>query len=79
MHTIIVHVMNEDPVVCDVEELPSPDATAVLVHNPRRRDGMDLQYLDEGVTSIMYPWHRINFIQVMSSATTEEIIGFVRE
>jgi hypothetical protein len=49
------------------------------MQNPRRRDGKDLHYLDEDVTSMIVPWHRINFIQLLPSADAEEIIGFVRE
>ena len=79
MQTVIVHVMNEDPVVCKVDELPEPMATSVMVHNPRRRDGTDIHYLDEGVSSVIYPFHRINFIQILPSADAEDIIGFVRE
>ncbi|MCA9959128.1 MAG: hypothetical protein R3E31_10115 [Chloroflexota bacterium] len=79
MQTVIVHVMNEDPVVCEVESLPDPSAQTVMVHNPRKRDGTDIHYLDEDVSSVIYPLHRINFIQILPSAEAEEIIGFVRE
>lgn len=79
MLTIIVHIVNEDPVVCEVDELPSPADQFLLLHNPRRRDGKDIHYLDEEVTSMMVPWHRINFVQLMPSADVEEVIGFVRE
>ncbi|MBE2199473.1 MAG: hypothetical protein IAE79_12740 [Anaerolinea sp.] len=79
MQTVIVHIMNEDPVVCEVESLPDPMAQFVIVHNPRKRDGTDIHYLDEDVSSVMYPLHRINFIQVLPSTEAEEIIGFVRE
>jgi len=79
MRTIIVHIANEDPIVCEVENLPSPADQAITIMNPRRRDGLDLHYLDEGVMSMILPWTRINFIQILPSAETEDIIGFVRE
>ncbi|MCA9973434.1 MAG: hypothetical protein KC425_24610 [Anaerolineales bacterium] len=79
MQTVIVHIMNEDPVVCEVEELPTSDAQFVVVFNPRRRDGSDVHYLDEGVSTVMYPVQRINFIQVLPTAGEEDVIGFVRE
>lgn len=79
MQTVVVHIMNEDPVVCEVEELPSADALFVTVFNPRRRDGSDVHYLDEGVSTVMYPVQRINFIQVLPAAGEDEVIGFVRE
>lgn len=79
MQTVIVHISNEDPVVCEVEEIPEVTAQFIVVHNPRRRDGKDVHYLEEDVSSVIFPFHRINFIQLMPSAESEEIIGFVRE
>lgn len=77
--SIIVHITNEDPVLCEVDQMPEPSDQFVLVNNPRRRDGKDIHYLDDDVTTMLIPWHRINFIQVLPSAETEEIITFVRE
>lgn len=76
---VIVHIANEEPIACELEELPGPEAQSVTLNNPRRRDGKDLHYLEEDVTKIIIPLHRINFIQVMPAAEAEEIIGFVRE
>lgn len=79
MQSVIVHVANEDPIVCEIEALPDPQDYLILIHNPRRRDGMDLHYLDEDVNSVIFPIHRINFIQVLPSAEISEVVGFVRE
>lgn len=77
--SIIVHISNEDPVLCDVEQMPDPADQFVLVSNPRRRDGKEIHYLEDDVTTMIIPWHRINFIQVLPSAETEEVITFIRE
>ncbi|MCP5100051.1 MAG: hypothetical protein GY943_31240 [Chloroflexi bacterium] len=79
MVSIIVHISNEDPIVCEVDEIPKPTSVYVQIHNPRKRDGKDIHYLDEDVTSIIVPWHRINFIQLLPSGDVEEVFGFVRE
>lgn len=79
MISIVVHIVNEDAIVCEVDEIPSPTSLFIIMQNPRRRDGKDIHYLDEDVTSIIVPWHRINFVQLLPSADAEEIIGFVRE
>jgi len=79
MQSIIVHIANEDAIVCEVEKVPDPTDQFLLIHNPRRRDGKDVHYLDEDVTSILVPWHRINFVQLLPSAETEDVISFVRE
>ena len=78
MKTLIVHIANEDAVVCEVEDLPDPMAQSLTIHNPRKRDGMDLHYVDEDVTTLIIPWHRINFVQVLPAGDEEDVIGFVR-
>jgi hypothetical protein len=79
MPTLLIHIQNEDPVLGEVDDLPNPGDTLLVVKNPRRKDGKDLFYLDANVTTVMWPVTKINFIEVMPSGEEEEIIGFVRE
>ena len=79
MQSVIVHIANEDAIVCEIENLPDPKDVTILVHNLRRRDGLDVHYLDEEVTSVIFPLHRVNFIQILPSAEISEVVGFVRE
>lgn len=79
MYSIIVHINNEEPVMGEVEALPNGDATIVILQNPRRRDGQEVHYLDEETSTMIVPFHRVNFIQVMPSAEADDVIGFVRE
>lgn len=78
-HTVLIHIQNEDPVVGEVEELPNPGDTSLRVQNPRKRDGKDLHYLQNDVTTVIWPWNRISFVEVLPSGGEDEIIGFVRE
>ena len=75
MFTIVLHVANSDPVKLDVEELPKPTDTCVVGKNPRLRSDRELDWVDEGVTTIVVPMHRLNFIQVWP--TGEETQDFV--
>jgi hypothetical protein len=77
--TIIMHILNEEPVVGEVEELPTPTDLMVIVSNPRRLDGKDLHYLADNVVTVYWPISRVNFIEVVRGEEEEEIIGFVRE
>ncbi len=79
MPTLIIHISNEDPVLGEVDELPSPTDLMPTVKNPRRRDGKDISYIDANVMTVIWPISRINFIEVVSSGDEEEIISFVRE
>jgi hypothetical protein len=79
MPTLLIHINNEDPVLGEVDELPKPGDTLLLVKNPRRKDGKDIHYLDANVVSVYWPMVRVLFIEIMPSGEEEEIIGFVRE
>ena len=79
MPTILIHIMNEDSVVGEVDKLPEPGDTLITVKNPRRRDGKDLFYLEANVSAVVWPLHRLVLIEIMPSTEEEEIIGFVRE
>ena len=79
MPSIILHLMNEDPIVGEVEAVPITGDTSILVRNPRRRDGKDVPYLDGNITSVIFPMHRVSFIEVVATEGEEEIISHVRE
>jgi hypothetical protein len=78
-YTVILHVQNADPIVGEVEELPSLNDTLVVLNNPRLRDGKDVHYLADNVVTVYWPVDRISFIEVITGKEEEEIIGFVRE
>lgn len=79
MPTLLIHVTNDDPVLCEVDDLPSPTDQIMVLKNPRRKDGKDLPFIEANVTTLIWPLGRVTFIEVMPSGEEEEIITFVRE
>lgn len=77
--SIIIHISDTDPILCEVEELPDPSHQTLTVSGARRVDGKDLHYLSPGVTTVIFPIHRITFIEIVPRDQEDEIIGFVRE
>lgn len=78
--SVIVHINNEEPIFAELESMPTPTDQVIMVSNPRRKDGKDLHYLEDEVTTMIIPWHRINFVEVMpTSEELEEVITIVRE
>jgi hypothetical protein len=76
---IILHIQNQDPVLGDVDELPTTTDTLLIVHNPRKVDGKDLTNISENVVTVMWPVDRLNFIEILGGEEEDQIIGFVRE
>ncbi len=78
-YTVLIHLSGEDPIVAEIEELPQPQDQIIVASNPRARDGKDLHYVMPEVQTIILPWNRITFIEVMPTEEEEEIVSFIRE
>jgi len=79
MITVIVHINNEDPVMGEIEEMPQPTDQIIMLKNPRKKDGKDVHYLEPNVNLVIWPFHRITFIELIQDIKEDEIISFVRE
>jgi hypothetical protein len=79
MYQLLVHILNEDPVLCEAEDLPERSDQTILLQNPRRRDGKDLHYLLPNVSTILVPMHRIVYIEILPTEAEEKVISFVRD
>lgn len=79
MNTVLIHVLNDDPILGELDDLPAPTDQLIKISHPRKKDGKDLPYLAQNVTEIFWPLSRITFIEVMPTEDDDEIFGFVRE
>lgn len=78
-YTVIMHIANEDPFVAEMETLPDPSASCVVLTNPRKRDGKPLHYVDREATTFYFPWSRITFVEVLAARRTrDEVVEFFR-
>ena len=77
--TVLIHISGEEPIVGEIEEMPKTTDNMLIVQNPRKRDGKDIHYVDNEVTTVIWPWDKINFLEVLPSGEEDQIIGFVRE
>lgn len=77
--TAVLHIVGEDPVLADLDQEPQPTDLYVKVSNLRKRDGKDVNYLTPGVQSVIFPWHRITFLEIMVSEEERgSVIDFFR-
>lgn len=78
-HTVLIHLLNEEPIIAEVEDIPEPDDQLLMVSNVRRRDGREVTYLLPEASLFIFPWTRIHVVEIMPSEAEEEVITFVRE
>jgi len=78
-YTLLMHIVGEPTIMAEAEQLPSPGDSTITVTNLRQRDGKDLSNVDAAATHFIFPWTRINFIEVLGAEEEEEIVGFARD
>ncbi len=71
MITLLVHINNMEPIKADVEELPQQTDFTLVCKNPREKTDKELPWLEEGVTTVIFPWWRITFIEILPSGDDE--------
>ncbi len=76
---VILHLLNEDPILADMEEMPDLAHQSIYVTNPRRRDGRPVHYVTEGATGFIFPMTRVTFIEIMEGQKGDEVVEFFRE
>ena len=78
-YTILIHISGEEVITGEVEELPKPTDNMITVTGPRRRDGKDVHYIDSRAVKVIWPIHKVTFLEVLGGEESEQIISFVRE
>jgi len=77
--TVLLHIANEEPTMCELDQMPSSTDTIVIGKNPRKRDGKDMANILPNVTTVIWPMSRMTFIEVVPTEEDEKVISFVRE
>lgn len=77
--TILIHVLNEDAIVGEIEELPEENSPFLMVSSPRLRDGRDVSYFLPETHIVLLPWNRIHSIEILPTEGEEKIVTFIRE
>jgi len=79
-YTLLIHVIGEEPMLGDADELPDPKDQFLRFANPRKRDGKPVSYITRGATDFYLPWHRISIVEVLRGEEEEvEVVEFFRE
>ncbi|MCL4247497.1 MAG: hypothetical protein KJ065_05065 [Anaerolineae bacterium] len=67
MITLLLHISAAEPVKVDVEDLPDVRDQIIIGRNPRDKADRELNWIEEGVSTLIFPWWRITFVEVLPS------------
>jgi hypothetical protein len=77
--TVLIHILGEESVMGEIDKLPGAGDSIVMVKNPRRKDGRELENIEPDCDTVLWPMMRINLIELVGAGEGEKIISFVRE
>jgi hypothetical protein len=66
MFRAVIHPLNDQPLVVDLEEMPSPADVAVVCRNVRTIDGKRPKFIDRKDSTFIFPYDAIRFVEVYS-------------
>ena len=78
-YAVLIHILNEEAVVGEIEEMPDPSDQVLIVNHVRYRDGRQVSYILPETDTVIYPWIRIHCLEIMPGEEKEEIVSFIRE
>lgn len=68
LRNVVIHLNNEQPVLADLFEIPSPRDVAVLCTNLRTPDGKRPVFIDQTDSTFVLPLAHIRFIEIPEGA-----------
>ncbi len=65
----VVHLLNEQPVIADLYEMPQPRDSGVLCTNVRTLDGKRPVFIDRMEGVFFFPYLHIQFLEIPTGST----------
>ena len=64
IRNVCIHVSNEQPLMCDLYELPSADDAGLVCTNVRSMDGKRPVFIDAIGSTFFFPYHVVRFLEI---------------
>lgn len=61
----VLHLTNDQPLVVDLLEEPTPQDIAIVCTNPRTVDGKKPVFIDYSASTFVFPMSAIRFVEVL--------------
>jgi hypothetical protein len=71
----VLHLHNEQPLLCDLFEMPTAGDVTVRLTNLRTLDGKRPVFVDDLKSVFVFPYHRVTFIEIPQQAALSAEMG----
>jgi hypothetical protein len=72
IRNVVIHLMNEQPLLADVDALPAPSDVAFVCTNVRTMNGTRPVFVDRSESVFVFPYAQIRFIELPDVARSGE-------
>jgi len=73
-HSVIAHLVNQEPIEGEIDELPTATAMLIPLRNPKRRSNRELEWLDHRTTILFIATSHLVSLEVMLPRSDEDRI-----
>jgi len=70
IRNVVIHIANEQPLIADLYDMPTPADVSLICTNVRMLDGKKPIFVDRSNSVFAFPYVTIRFIEVMAGAAT---------
>ena len=64
IRNVCIHVENEQPLLCDLFDLPTQADAGLVCTNVRMLDGKRPVFIDQTASTFFFPYHVIRFLEI---------------
>jgi hypothetical protein len=72
IHGAVIHLLNEQPLLADLQGLPEPADTCLICTNLRLVDGKPVTFIDRAGNWFVIPLGQVRFVEMPASALSDE-------
>jgi hypothetical protein len=70
IRNVVIHITNEQPLLADLYEMPTPTDVSLVCTNLRMLDGKKPIFIDHADSVFVFPYLNIRFVEILASAAT---------
>jgi hypothetical protein len=69
IRNVVIHITNEQPLMADLFEMPSPGDISLICTNIRSLDGKKPIFIDHAASTFVFPYLNLRFVEIMPGST----------
>ena len=70
IRNVVIHIVNEQPLLADLYDMPTATDLSLVCTNVRMLDGKKPLFIDHTSSTFVFPYLHLRFIEILAGAVT---------